>query len=631
MGRFRLSRFAVRLAVVVAAVASLCLAVGAAGALGATAAPTLLAPSASSAHNSPLSVEYELPEAGSSGTIQFVPSSGPTVVVTLSSPALAAGKHHFFLNLQALASESANVKEASAASLADGEYTVILGYSNLAKEVSATASAANVTIKTLTGAPALSEPKAKQSFRGEPVKVKYTLPEAALGGSVKLTLAGVHSETRTLTLSSSAAGSHTAEIVPSNPAAGAGVASVTPSGRVPADTYTIVLSYQDTLGNPAASAVVAEVGISYPLCKAGSYGAGGEEPCTKAPRGYFDGSEGAEAAIPCALGRFAPEEGMSACTRAEPGHYVAEAGAKTQLECEQGSYAEEAEAVTCKQASAGHYAPKGSAFQIQCAAGRNNPHASAPSSVYCELDPPGTFSGEGAASPTPCEPGRYAPSSGATSCSLADPGSYAEGPGASGEKPCPAGTFSNVSGSASCTETPAGTYATGGAVEPTPCPAGTSSGPGASACAAEHTPSEAKSGGSSGGSAGGAAPTPQPTPAVTAGALTVKIAAGKRGASLHRGGRQRVALTCSAAATIVVRVTATIGAQKKHLGVAGKALTVACAAGKAAEATIAFKLSAAAKRLLAKRGASVKLAVRVSLAGAAGGSVLGSATLRGRA
>ena len=628
MDRARTRGFTARLAGALASAVALCLTCCAGSAFAATGAATLLAPTASSLHNSPLSVEYELPEAGSSGTISFIPSSGPSVAVTLSSPALAAGKHHFFVNLFALASESANISEASASSLADGEYTVSLSYSNLAKEPNALANAAKVTIKNLTAAPSLSEPKAKQSFKA-PFKVAYTLPEAALPGTVLLTLVGAHTEAKTITLSNSAAGSHSAEIVPSNLVSGAGVASA-PGGRLPADSYAISLSYQDTLGNPAAAAFVAEVGISYPLCKAGSYGPGGEEPCTKAPKGSYVDLEGAEAALPCAPGTFASEEGLGECTKAQPGHYVSESGAKAELECEQGSYTEETEALECSQATAGHYAPKGATHQFACLPGTHNPHASAPSAVYCETNLPGTFSGAGAAEAMPCTPGHYAPGPASVTCQNADPGSYVDESGASAEKPCPAGTFADVAASVLCTETPAGTYASGGAVAATPCPAGTTSGKGAAACTAESISTGGSGAGGGGGTGGsvGAAPVPQPSLVVTP--LSVRVAVGRHSVSMGRKGRQRIVVTCSVAATLRVKASAVVWAGKKHVRLAGSG-SVVCAAGKATEATLAFKLSAAAKKLLRKHGVRVKLAVRVYSGGAAGAVALAGASLPGRA
>ncbi len=624
MDRPRKIRLTARLVPAAVAALALCLAFGAGSAAAFTAPPTLLAPSASSAHGSPLSVEYELPEAGSSGTIKFVPASGPTVTVTLSSPALAAGKHHFFLSLFALASETANVTEASASSLSDAEYTVVLGYSNLAKEVAATASALKVTIKTATGAPSLSEPTAGEAFRTA-FKVAYTLPEAALPGSVTLTLTGSHTEARKLTLSGTSAGSHTATIVPSDPALGTGVVSG-PSERLPADTYAIALSYQDSLGNPAASTLVANIGVGYPLCKAGSYGVDGEEPCTEAPKGSFVANEGASSASECIAGFYTPGPGLSMCVPASPGNYVPAAGAKEELECEQGSYSDETQLTSCKAATPGHYAPRGSVLAAACPAGTHNPHTNAPSAEYCETDAPGSFSGEGAAEATLCEAGRYAPASGSETCLLADPGSYVEGKGASSETACPAGTYAGVTGSVACTETPAGTYAAGGAVEPTPCPAGTNSGKGASACAA---PAEV-SGGSHGSQSGsGAPPVKTPAPTVLA-PVGVKIAAGRHAKSLRRTRLQTIVITCSVAANVKVRVSASVTAGMKHATINGTATAVNCLAGKATQVAVRFKVGTAAGKVLRAHGARVKLAVRVYLTGASAGLLAGSGSVAGR-
>jgi hypothetical protein len=104
--------------------AVLALAVWASPAHAATGAPEPIAPTVSSIHDSSLSIEYELSEAGSAATISFIPSVGSPVTVTLTSPARAAGKHHFCLELSSLKSETANIAAASAASLPDGEYAV---------------------------------------------------------------------------------------------------------------------------------------------------------------------------------------------------------------------------------------------------------------------------------------------------------------------------------------------------------------------------------------------------------------------------------------------------------------------------------------------------------------------------
>jgi hypothetical protein len=621
--------------------AVLALAISASSALAVTGAPELIAPTASSAHSSPLSIEYKLPEAGSTASISFIPTTGPTVVVTLTSPARAAGKHHFFLELGALESETANVAKASAASLPDGVYTVLISYQDAAEDPAATVSAEKVTIKTQTSPPTMSEPTAGQSFR-KPFKVKYTLPEAALPGSAKLLLIGTHTGTTTLVLANAEAGTHAAEVLPSDPALGAGVASA-PSERLPTDSYQLALIYQDALDNPIASASVS-IEIAYPLCKAGSYSAsGGEEPCTNAPKGYFVESEGAMTAAECPAGYFADEQGLSECLPAQPGHYVPATGAKAELECEQGTYSGETARSSCLSAPYGHYAPKGAFAPTACAAGRYDAHTNSPSAEFCEYDSPGWYSGEGAAEPIPCVPGKYASSYGSEACEPAPAGSYVSSIGASVPTPCPAGTFAPVTESISCTTTPADTYATGGASEATPCPAGTQSPAGASSCTA--VSKETSSGDSSqtststtsttttstGAKPSTSTPSPVSIAPVAAAATKFAIVAAKHGMSLAKTSRQRYLVTCGAAMTVQLRVAATARAGKSHLALAARTVTLKCSASKAIEVSASFKLSSAAKLLLAKHGASVKLGVHAYAPASAGGKPLASATLHGRA
>jgi hypothetical protein len=620
--------------------AVLALAISASSALAVTGAPELIAPTASSAHGSPLSIEYKLPEAGSAAAISFVPSVGSPVIITLTAAAQAAGKHHFFLELSSLESETANVAKASATSLSDGEYTVQISYQNAAKDPAATALAEKVKIKTQTSTPTISEPTSGQSFR-KPFKVKYTLPEAALPGSAKLLLIGTHVGTKTLVLANAEAGTHTAEVLPSDPALGAGIASA-PGERLPTDSYQLALIYQDTLANPIASASV-PIEIGYPLCEAGSYSAsGGEEPCTKAPKGYFVASEGAMTAAECPAGYFAGEEGLSVCVPAAPGHYVPATGAKAELECEQGTYSGETARSSCLPAPYGHYAPKGAFAPTACPAGRYDAHTNSPSAEFCEYDSPGWYSGEGAAEPIPCVPGKYAFAYGSETCLPAPAGSYVPAIGASVAIPCPAGTFAPVTESISCITTPAGTYATGGASEATPCPAGTHSPAGASSCTA--VSKETSSGDSSqtststtsttttstGAKPSTSTPAPVSIAPVAGPAAKFAIAAAKHGTSLAKTSRQRYLVTCSAAMTVQLRVAATVRAAKSQLVLTARTLTLKCKAGKATEVSASFKLSGAAKKLLTQHGASVKLAVRAYPSGVAAPTQLLSATLRGK-
>lgn len=111
-----------------------------------------------------------------------------------------------------------------------------------------------VQTDTITDAPTLTAP-ASNAMSGNPVSVAFTLPEAALNGSVTLSFG---STVLTLANTQGTAGAHSFTFNPANPTASAQIASGSP---VADGTYTVTLSYQDALGNPAASTVSTNVTI----------------------------------------------------------------------------------------------------------------------------------------------------------------------------------------------------------------------------------------------------------------------------------------------------------------------------------------------------------------------------------
>jgi hypothetical protein len=102
----------------------------------------------------------------------------------------------------------------------------------------------------LTEAPLLTAP-ASGSFNSNSVAIGYTLPEAALPGSVKLILDDTI-ETRTLVVAATgeSAGTHTFTLDPANPLQGGAIAS---GPALPDRYYSVTLSYQDMAGNAASS------------------------------------------------------------------------------------------------------------------------------------------------------------------------------------------------------------------------------------------------------------------------------------------------------------------------------------------------------------------------------------------
>jgi len=233
------------------------------------------------------------------------------------------------------------------------------------------------------------------------------------------------------------AGEHAVTINPASPATEPGVASG-PS-RLPSDKYKLTLSYQDFLGNPAASVSVAKFTL--------------EDRCTP--------------------GYYSSPYGEAPCVAAETGHYVPGPGATKETACAAGSYSSNLDAISCLPSPEGFYAPAGAANAIACMPGTHDPHTSSTSSAACEEDPPGSYSETGAAEATLCSPGRFAATSGNWACTLAEPGHYVQGYGADSQQPCPAGRYSAVTGAASCELAPIDSYALEGAVEATPCPTGT--------------------------------------------------------------------------------------------------------------------------------------------------------------
>ncbi len=106
-----------------------------------------------------------------------------------------------------------------------------------------------------TEPPTLTTP-ATNALMGSPVSVVFTLPEAAANGTVTLSFGPT---VLTLANTQGTAGAHAFTFNPANPTASPEVAS---GSAIPDGTYTVTLSYQDALGNPAATAASSNVSIA---------------------------------------------------------------------------------------------------------------------------------------------------------------------------------------------------------------------------------------------------------------------------------------------------------------------------------------------------------------------------------
>ncbi len=109
---------------------------------------------------------------------------------------------------------------------------------------------------TTTQTPILTKPGAAAHIRN-PMSMTFTIPEAALPGSVKLIFDdGVTPRVMTLAASQETADVHSFSFDPAAPMASPEIATGVP---LPDGSYTVTLSYQDALANPAATATSAGV------------------------------------------------------------------------------------------------------------------------------------------------------------------------------------------------------------------------------------------------------------------------------------------------------------------------------------------------------------------------------------
>ena len=208
----------------------------------------------------------------------------------------------------------------AAAPLADGRVLVIAGLNDAAVRLAV----AEVYAPDLTTqAPTLASPGSSGVFGG-PVSVSFSLPEAALAGSVKLTFDNGAGTVRDVTLAPSeeTAGAHTFSLPSFDLASAPQVLSAAGGNTIPDGTYTVTLSYQDALGNPAASANAGSVLIYSTLTPAGFFSATGYGPGEPAPLGFFVPTPGSTSATPAPPGTYVPTQGAIAPTPASPGFFV---------------------------------------------------------------------------------------------------------------------------------------------------------------------------------------------------------------------------------------------------------------------------------------------------------------------
>ena len=225
-----------------------------------TQAPTLTAPATASTTTTPVTVSFSLPEAALAGSVTLTFTNGTARVLTLAASQETQGAHSFTFN-PATPVASSGGAVASGVAIPDGSNTVVLSYKDALGNAAATATSTTVKIDTTTLAPALTAP-ATNAITTTPVTVTFNLPEAALAGSVTVTFNdGTTPRVLTLAASQATLGAHTFTFNPSNPVGTSTGGAVTAGVAIPDGIYTVSISYQDALSNPAATTSTTNVKI----------------------------------------------------------------------------------------------------------------------------------------------------------------------------------------------------------------------------------------------------------------------------------------------------------------------------------------------------------------------------------
>lgn len=236
---------------------------------GATAAPVLATPATGSTDNVSFEINFTLPEAALAGSVKLTfirtggtVDAGSPHVVTLANGFASTGVHAASLNAANFAGDSNVASVSGGAALVDGAiYTATLSYQDAIGNTAASASSTSVTYDNATIAPVLTTPAANGTDNAT-FAIDFTLPEAATSGSVLLTFTRTGGATDassphvlTLTNSFASAGVHAATLNAANFATDTSVASLTGGATLADGTiYTVTISYQDAIGNMAATA-----------------------------------------------------------------------------------------------------------------------------------------------------------------------------------------------------------------------------------------------------------------------------------------------------------------------------------------------------------------------------------------
>jgi len=242
-----------------------------------TLAPQLAAPASGSASRSPLTVSIAFPEAYAPGTasLQFASESdaGPNLTYTLADDIPIAGfggtPTAFSFNVPTatmsspylVASNPAGPSDGGAdagapglASLPDGLYNVTFSYQDVYLHAAATALSTGVIIDTVTESPLLGAPQSGQSY-ALPLQISFEVPEDPLANSCSLTFVPASDAGPFALLLPCSYGNGEPQVV---------TLPESDDAELVGNFSSVVFSYQDYLGNNAATAVATAVTVLEP-------------------------------------------------------------------------------------------------------------------------------------------------------------------------------------------------------------------------------------------------------------------------------------------------------------------------------------------------------------------------------
>lgn len=225
-----------------------------------TVTPTLMTPAASTRVKNPVSISFLLPEAALPGSVQLVFDNGTSqTALGLAASMESKGTHSLsFASTDPVGTSGGIVVTGSA--ILDGVYSVTLSYRDLLEHPAATTTNANVTIDNVTQTPTLTTPASGASTKS-PINISFNLPEAGQAGTLTLTFDdGVAQRTLSLASSQASVGNHSFSFNPATPTT-TSAGAITSGSAIPDGTYAVSLSYQDSVGNAAASTVNTNVRI----------------------------------------------------------------------------------------------------------------------------------------------------------------------------------------------------------------------------------------------------------------------------------------------------------------------------------------------------------------------------------